>query len=557
MAYTLGLDFGTLSGRCVVVSCDDGSIVANVAMNYPHAVMSEYIPTSDKRLPADYALQMPADYERVLEYTVSTAVKESGVAPSDIIGICVDFTTCTVFPVDENARPLCEYAEFEKNPHAYVKLWKHHAAEPYAERINSLLKDSDDDRVKDFGGKVSSEWLLPKLLQVYEEAPEIYERADIFTEAGDWIVRLLTGVRSVGYMFAAYKGLYVDGKGYFDEKFLESLSDGFGDVIKEKYNSPVTPQGVRVGGLNAEWAQKLGLCEGIAVTSSIPDAHVAPPALGITEPGVVSSIFGTSACFMTVNEEYHEVPGICGVVKDGVLPGFYGYEAGLCCYGDLFAWFCDNCVPEEYKTEAEKRGLPVIGLLTEMAEKLAIGESGLIALDWWNGNRNILSDAKLSGLIVGMTMNTKPHEIYRALIEATAFATKTIFDTLENNGVKINRLHAGGGIAKKNPFAMQMLSDVLGKEIRVSSASQIPALASAIYAAVAAGKEFGGYSTLSEATEHMAAPFEVTYLPDSNRQKRYMKLYNEYLILHDFFGRGGNDVMKRLRTISDEAKNNQ
>ena len=205
MAYTLGLDFGTLSGRCVVVSVDDGSIVSNVAMNYPHAVMSEYIPTSDKRLPADYALQVPDDYKRVLEYTVSTAVKESGIDPDQIIGICVDFTTCTVFPIDKDARPLCEYKEFEKDPHAYVKLWKHHAAEPYAERMNKLLEKYPDDRIKDFGGKVSSEWLLPKLLQVYEEAPEIYKRADIFTEAGDWIVRLLTGERSIGYMFAAYK----------------------------------------------------------------------------------------------------------------------------------------------------------------------------------------------------------------------------------------------------------------------------------------------------------------------------------------------------------------
>ena len=556
MAYTLGLDFGTLSGRCVVVSCEDGSIVANVAMNYPHAVMSEYIPTSDKHLPADYALQVPDDYKKTLEYTVSTAVKESGVDPREIIGICVDFTTCTVFPIDKNATPLCEYAEFEKDPHAYVKLWKHHAAEPYAERINKLLEKYPDDRIKDFGGKVSSEWLLPKLLQVYEEAPEIYRRADIFTEAGDWIVRLLTGARTVGYMFAAYKGLYVDGKGYFDKEFLEALSEGFGSVIEEKYNSPVTPQGVCVGHLNGEWAERLGLCEGIAVASAIPDAHVAPPALGITEPGTVSAIFGTSACFMTVNENYHEVPGICGVVKDGVLPNYYGYEAGLCCYGDLFAWFCDNCVPEEYTAEAKRRGVPVIGLLTEMAEKLGIGESGLIALDWWNGNRNILSDAKLSGLIIGMTMNTKPHEIYRALIESTAFATKTIFDTLENNGVKIDRLHAGGGIAKKNPFAMQMLSDVLGKEICVSSASQIPALASAIYASVAAGSENGGYSSISEATKRMAAPFEVTYLPDVERQSQYMRLYNEYLILHDFFGRGGNDVMKRLRVISDKAKEN-
>ncbi len=552
--YTLGLDFGTLSGRCVVVSCEDGSIKANVSMDYPHAVMSEHLASSGASLPADYALQVPADYREVLSYVVPKAIKESGVSAEDVIGIAVDFTTCTVFPVDINAKPLAEYDEYKNNPHAYCKLWKHHAAQPYADRLNELLENVDDDRVKDFGGKVSSEWLIPKLLEVYEEARDIYELADSFIEAGDWLTWLMCGNHCTGYMFAAYKGLYVDGKGYFDRSLLDKLSPGFGDAFYDKYSAHVPSPVGAVGYLNREWADKLGLPEGIAISAPFPDAHVAPPALKITRPGVVSSIFGTSACFMLVDEKYHEIPGICGVVKDGVLPGYWGYEAGLCCYGDLFAWFTENCVPEDYKREAEKRGIPVIKLLTEMASELKVGESGLVALDWWNGNRNILSDAKLSGLIVGLTVRTKPHEIYRALLEATAFATRTIFDTFKSNGIKLECLHAGGGIAKKDPFAMQMLSDVLSLPIHVSSASQIPALACAIYAACAAGKSKGGYDSLTEATEKMGAPLDVTYFPREHESSVYEKLYREYLTLHDFFGRGGNDVMKRLRCISDESK---
>lgn len=551
--YTLGIDFGTLSGRCVVVSVDDGSILADVSMNYPHGVMSDKLPFGDVRLPADYALQYPSDYTEVLVYTVNKAVSDAGVSSVDVIGMGIDFTTCTVFPTDKEGRPLCEYEEYKLNPHAYVKLWKHHAAQPYADRMTKLLEESDDNRLDSFGGKVSSEWLFPKILQIYEEAPEIYNACAHICEAGDWLTYLLTGEKCHGYMFAAYKGLYDLEKGFVSSELLEKLSTGFGNVAKEKLY-PVKDQFTRAGLLCKEWADKLGLKEGISISVPFPDAHVAAPALAVDRPGIVSAIFGTSACFMNVDEKYYNVPGICGVVKNGVLPGYYGYESGLCCYGDLFAWFCDNCVPSEYKLEADRRGIPVISLLTEMAASLKAGESGIVALDWWNGNRNVLVDGNLSGMLVGLTINTKPHEIYRALLESTAFAVKKIVDTLGDNGVNVHTFHAGGGIAKKNPFAMQMLSDVLGIKIRVSGASQIPALASAIYASVSAGSENGGYSSVGEAQKNMAAPFIAEYTPNEENGKIYAELYKEYCILHDYFGRGENDVMKRLRKISENAK---
>lgn len=551
--YTLGIDFGTLSGRCVVVSTADGSILADVSMNYPHGVMSDKLPFGDVDLPADYALQYPADYTEVLTYVVKEAVKLSGVSPADIIGLGIDFTTCTVFPTDEKGTPMCEYEEYKCDPHSYVKLWKHHAAQPYADRLTALLNESDDDRLDSFGGKVSSEWLIPKILQIYEEAPEIYNACSYMCEAGDWLTYLLTGERCHGYMFAAYKGLYDSEKGFISSELLEKLSPGFGNALSDKLY-PVKEQFTRAGTLNKKWADILGLCEGTSVSVPFPDAHVAAPALAVDSPGIVSAIFGTSACFMNVDEKYYNVPGICGVVKNGVLPGYYGYESGLCCYGDLFAWFCDNCVPAEYKEEAETRGIPVIQLITEKAAELKAGESGIIALDWWNGNRNVLVDGNLSGMMVGLTINTKPHEIYRALLEATAFAVKKIFDTMAEHGVCVHTLHAGGGIAKKNPFAMQMLSDVLRMKIRVSGASQIPALASAIYAAVFAGEENGGYAGITEAQRAMSAPFIAEYTPNEENSEVYAKLYSEYCTLHDYFGRGANDVMKRLRAISENAK---
>lgn len=551
--YALGIDFGTLSGRCVIVSLDDGNILADVAMNYPNGVVSDRLPTSDTPLLADYALQVPSDYTDVLKYVVREAMSRSQVSPEDVVGMGIDFTTCTILPVDDKCTPLCMYKEFEKNPHAYVKLWKHHAAQPYADRMTAVLKKNKDSRLDSFGGKVSSEWLFPKILQIYEEDRYLYSSCRYICEAGDWLTYLLTGEKYHSYMFAAYKGLYDRNSGFPSEEFFEELSCGFGSVVREKL-FPVKEQFSRAGFLNKEWADILGLREGISVSSPFPDAHVAPPALAVDRPGIVSAILGTSACFMQVDNEYHSIPGICGVVEDGVLPGCYGYESGLCCYGDLFAWFCENCVPSEYKTEAEKRGIPVIKLLTEKAEKLKVGESGIIALDWWNGNRNVLVDGNLSGLLIGMTINTKPYEIYRALLESTAFAVKKIFDTIEENGVCINAVHAGGGIAKKDPFAMQMLADVLGVKIKVSGASQIPALASAIYAAVLAGEANGGYATLAEAQSKMAAPFVAEYTPNEENGRVYASLYEEYCILHDYFGRGENNVMKRLRTISEDIK---
>ncbi|MBE6575127.1 MAG: ribulokinase [Ruminococcaceae bacterium] len=552
--YTVGIDFGTLSGRAVLVDVANGREAADCVMDYPHAVMDTTLPGTDLRLPPDFALQHPRDYLDVLFTVVPGVVKKSGVDPADIIGLCIDFTSCTLVPMDEAGTPLCFFDEFKQNPHAYVKLWKHHAAQPYANRINTIAKARGERWLARYGGKISSEWLFPKLWEIADRAPEVWSRMAYAIEAGDWLSWMLTGNRTRNLVVTGYKAIYTPEEGFPSPKFFAACSPCLADVYDklDLEGTPVVAAGTTVGTLLPEMAEKLGLCPGIAISASTADAHVAAPALGCCRHGDMFGIFGTSACFMVQANEYHEVPGICGVIPDGLMPGTYGYEAGLCCLGDHFAWLAAQA-PAEYKAEAEARGIPVIRVLIERAARLAPGESGILALNWWNGNRCILVDSDLSGLFVGMTLQTRPEELMRALIEATAFATRLIFDNFAEHGIPIHRFVAAGGIARKDPFTMQLYADVLGIDIRIAGSTQIPALGSAIYAAAAAGSARGGYDSVFDAVEAMQNVSDTVYHPNPEATAVYDRLYTEYLRLHDYFGRGENDVMKRLRAIRTEA----
>ncbi len=552
--YTVGIDFGTLSGRAVLVDVANGREAADCVMDYPHAVMDTTLPGTDLRLPPDFALQHPRDYLDVLFTVVPGVVKKSGVDPADIIGLCIDFTSCTLVPMDEAGTPLCFFDEFKQNPHAYVKLWKHHAAQPYANRINTIAEERGEGWLARYGGKISSEWLFPKLWEIADRAPEVWSRMAYAIEAGDWLSWMLTGNRTRNLVVTGYKAIYTPEEGFPSPEFFAACSPCLADVYDklDLEGTPVVAAGTAVGTLLPEMAEKLGLCPGIAISASTADAHVAAPALGCCHHGDMFGIFGTSACFMVQADEYHEVPGICGVIPDGLMPGTYGYEAGLCCLGDHFAWLAAQA-PAEYKAEAESRGIPVIRVLIERAARLAPGESGILALNWWNGNRCILVDSDLSGLFVGMTLQTRPEELMRALIEATAFATRLIFDNFAEHGIPIHRFVAAGGIARKDPFTMQLYADVLGIDIRIAGSTQIPALGSAIYAAAAAGSARGGYDSVFDAVEAMQNVSDTVYHPNPQATAVYDRLYAEYLRLHDYFGRGENNVMKRLRAIRTEA----
>ncbi|MBR6740092.1 MAG: ribulokinase [Clostridia bacterium] len=551
--YAVGIDFGTLSGRALVVDVATGRELASAEKVYTHAVMDDKL-WDGTPLPPDWALEHPKDYLEVLAEAVPAAVEKAGVSVDDIIGVSVDFTACTLLPILADGTPLCFLPEFEHDKHAYVKLWKHHAAQPYADKINALAIEKDPVRLARYGGKVSSEWLFAKAWQLLDEAPEIYERADRLIEAGDWIIMMLTGKECRNACAAGYKAMWHKREGYPSNEFLKELDPRLEHLIDEKLSRDIYALGLKSGDITARGAKLCGLKEGTAVGMANIDAHVAVPAAGIVTPGRMLMIMGTSTCHMLLGDKESVVPGMCGVVEDGIIGGYYGYEAGQSCVGDHFDWFVKNCIPESYTAEAREKGISIHKLLREKVSAQKPGESGILALDWWNGNRSVLVDTDLSGMFIGMSLTTKPEELYRALIEATAYGTKMIIDTFEEYGVPVTELVAAGGIAEKDAMMMQIYADVTGREIRISGSGQACALGSAMFGAVAAGAERGGYDTIGEAAEHMASLKDLVYRPDPENHELYKKLYAEYKLLHDYFGRGENDVMKRLRAIRREIK---
>lgn len=551
--YAIGLDYGTLSGRAVLVDVANGDVIAQHTKVYGHGVMEDALPDGTA-LPADWALEHPQDFLDVLDECVPEIMKRSGIAPEDVIGIGVDFTASTVLPVDKNGMPLCFDPEFSSEPHAWVKLWKHHGAMEQARRMTDIALERGEDFLAGYGGVVNAEWGIPKILETLENAPGVYSAADCFMEAGDWIVRTLTGENTRSTSIAGYKELWRKAEGPLPSDYLKTLHPDFEHLAEEKLSGKRVQLGGLAGRLTAVMAARLGLREGTAVAAAVIDGHVAVPALGIGGPDKAMVVIGTSSCVMISSEKKEQVPGIFGVVEDGMLPGLFGYEAGQTCVGDMFDWFVKNCVPESYTEEAREKGMNIHQLLTEKASKLKVGESGLIALDWWNGNRSCLSDPELTGLIVGMTLATKPEEMYRALIEAAAYGMRAILDNYEEHGVSIKEIRTCGGITKKNPMLMQIYADVANREILIGASDQTPALGAAIWSALAAGTAEGGYDSIEEAAGKMGHVEELTYKPIPKNVAVYERLYQEFKLLHDYFGRGGNDVMKRLRRIKTDAK---
>ena len=545
--YSIGVDFGSLSARALVAEIGTGRELGCASMDYPHAVMSRALPDGTPLKP-DWALQHPQDYLDCLRQTVAEALRQSGVKPADVVGLGLDFTSNTMLPIDADGEPLCFRPEFSSVPHAWVMLWKHHAAQKYANRMTEIAEARGERFLSRYGGKVSSEWMAPRLWQIAEEAPQVYDAADRFIEAGDWLVLRLTGSDSPAAGMAGYKMFWDKQDGYPSPDFFRALHPKLTDVASKLGQHPL-PVGSRAGMLSDEGAAMTGLLPGTAVAVANIDSHVAFPAAGVVEPGKLLMILGTSTCHLMLGEAGQDVPCICGVVEDGMIPGLFGYEAGQSCCGDHFKWLIENCVPRAYADEADARGMSLHALLTEKADALRPGESGLIALDWWNGNRSVLADFDLTGLLIGMTLATRPEEIYRALIEATAYGTRMIVENFENHGLCIDSLYACGGIAKKNPMMMQIYADVLKRELRIVRSAQTPALGSAIFGAVAAGSTMGGYDSVADAAREMGGVDERVYIPNPEHSAVYDELYAEYAQLHDCFGRGGNDVMKRLKAI--------
>lgn len=534
--YTIGLDYGTRSARALLVRVSDGLELGYTEYVYPHGVMESAIPTGEK-LDSNWALQHPADYLNALKECIAPLILKCGIDAKDVIGIGIDFTACTVLPVKKDGTPLCLIKEFEREPHTYVKLWKHHAAQYCADMIN---QKADENLLASFGGKISSEFYHPKLLQTMLEAPRVTDFADFYIEAGDWIVWLLTGKMSRSASMAGYKALYTKEHGYPSKDFLNSVCQGFGDTAERLLQGDILPVGSVAGGLCKEYAEITGLTEGTPVTSCIIDAHSALLSARITDADKMLMILGTSGCYISLGKEYKKVDGVYAIVQDGIENGFYGYESGQSALGDQFHWLSCNMVSKEIQRQAESSGIKVLDLLSQKAALQKPGSSGLLALDWWNGNRSVLNDGELSGMIVGLTLTTKPEDIYSALVEAIAFGTRKIIENYEQSSVFIKELYACGSLSKNN-YIMQVYADVLGKEIKICASENGSALGSAIFAATATGE----YS-LKQAAKQMGRIKDISFVPNMQNKEIYDRLYKQYELLHDYFGKGANNVMKEL-----------
>jgi len=535
--YALGIDYGTESVRALVMNCETGVEAAEATHPYAHGVITDVLPSTGEKLPHDFALQCPNDYvEGAL--SVIREVLEN-VNADEIVGIGVDFTACTVLPIKTDGTPLCQLDVFKDNPYAWVKLWKHHAAQPQAKRVNSHAHDRGEKFLEYYSGIVSSEWLLPKCWETLEKAPEVYEAADLFIEAGDWIVQQMTGSFCRNACAAGYKGLWSEELGNPSEEFLTALDPALAG-LNAKIINRIVPAGVEAGTVSETFAGKSGLKAGTPVSAAIIDAHSGVPGMGVAEPGPLCMIMGTSSCHMLPADELHLFKGYAGVVKGGILPDFYGYESGQSAVGDIFGWFAKDFMGISFDE------------ITAKAQALKPGESGVLALDWLNGNRSILMDAELAGMILGLTLTTKPEEVYRALVEATAFGTRIIIDSYRDNGVPITEIVACGGLIQSE-FIMQIYANITGLPIKAAASGQAVALGSAIFGAVAAGAARGGFDSMTEAIPKMTRPFTHTFKPDTEAVETYNKLFKLYKRCHDHFGVDQPGLMKDLKRIKGEA----
>ena len=538
-SYAIGVDFGTESGRAALLDLASGELLATSVVRYPSAVIDRTLPSTGERLPDDWALQDPDDWVTVVEQALPEVIESAGVRRDQVVGLGVDFTSCTVLPVTSEGVPLCTLEDWRKRRHAWPKLWKHHAAQPIADRLNDVAVERGESFLERYGGRISSEWYFPKLIQVWLEDREVYDACTGFIEATDWIVWWLTGSECRQTATAGFKAMWSPQEGLPPTAYFEAAYPGF-DRPGEKLGDTFVPLGARAGTLRPEVAQKVGLPESVAVAVGNVDAWVSVPGVGVEDPGTFVIVIGTSICDMIVHPEETRLPGITGVVKDGILPGLYGYEAGQAAVGDMLAWFVEKLAQDPGSYEQ----------LEKAAAEFAPGETGLIALDWWNGNRTILADADLTGAIFGLTLHTTREEIYRALLESIAFGSRRIMDNFEEYGLALSEVVACGGIAERSPLMMQLLADTSGRRVHVPEVQEIPARGAALFGAVAAGV----YDDIGSAISATRPERVRTYEPDLDAKKTYDRVYGIYRTLYDTLGRSEVRLLHELKRIRVERR---
>lgn len=537
--YTIGIDFGTLSARAVLMDVQNGDILETSVCEYKHGVFDRELP-SGKKLSPKTALQVAEDYKEALIFTVRDVISKARITVDSIVGLGIDCTACTILPVDKDMQPLTAQVKYQNEPHAYVKLWKHNSATIEGDKITQLAKTRGENWLARYGGKTSGEWTFAKLLQICEENPELYDDTYMFMNCSDWLVYLLTGKIVNNENMASYKWLWNEETGFPDANFFNELHPKMSDVVETKIPQNMAKTATSAGKINEKGSKLVGLLSGTIVSTPVIDAHASMPALGIINEGMLMMVVGTSGAYLVHSKDKKIPKGIMGCAKDSIVPGMYSYEAAQACCGDHLDWYIKNCIPASYTEEAQNQGVNIHQYLRQKAQKLEIGESGLVCLDWFNGNRSIIKDLGLTGAIFGLTLQTKPEEIYRALMEGAIFGTKRIIDNFRENGIEINEIIATGGIAEKDEMYMQICADVFNCEVKVSKTNMSAAKGSAIYAAVA----LNVYPNLHSAVEALVVKEYKIFRPIAKNVEPYKKLYEKYVKFHDYFGNENNDLLR-------------
>ncbi len=523
MKTALGLDFGTESVRAVIVDLR-GRELASTRAKYRHGQIVRSLPGSKRALPPHYALQHPVDWIESAAKATRAALRVA--KDAEVIGIGVDFTSCTMLPAKRDGTPLCLLPEFAAQPLAWPKLWKHHGAQAQTDRINAVARERGETFLQRYGGIIGLEWFFPKMLETLECARRAYEAAEVWLEGGDWFVwQLVVGAAEAlprSTCQAGYKGMWSATDGYPSEDFLRAVHPKFARVVQDKMPGRLLAPGVSAGELTSAMAKKLGLREGTPVSAAIIDAHAGVPGAGAAEPGTLVMVMGTSSCHMMNSEVERSVPGVAGVVKDGILPGFFGYETGQAAVGDAFDWL---------RKLTGQRDFSALG---RQAAALPPGADGVLCVDWFNGCRTPLMNGSLTGAFTGLALRHGPAHLYRALLEASAFGLRWIVERLRDGGVPVGKFVATGGLPHHNPLVVQVYADVLGEMISVHPSKQGPALGAAILGALAAG----AFASPGDAIRAMATPKRGTapvFKPNRSHRSQYDALYREYRRLGDFF----------------------
>lgn len=528
MSYSIGIDYGTASGRVILVDTADGKVLSHYEETYEHGTISGEL--NGQTLPHHYFLQHADDYQHVLEHGVKHVLDDSGVDKNDIVGIGVDFTSCTIVFLDKDFQPLHNHEDLKDEPHAYVKLWKHHGAQNEATQMFEANEKAAQHWLDHYGHSVNSEWMIPKILEVKHKAPKILERAHYIMEAGDYITSLLTNKNIRSNCGIGFKGFYNEQDG-FNYDFFAAVDEDLPEIVKEKCEAPVVNIGHSAGSLAEYYQQLWGLSEQVQISPYMIDAHSGVLGAGAINQGEFTAVIGTSTCHLMLDPKQEPIPAITGSVKDAVIPGLYAYEAGQPAVGDLFNYSAQSA-PKQLVDQAEAHDMNVFDYLEQLASEIPVDKQHVIVLDWHNGNRSILSDSFLTGSVFGLTLETPFEMIHKAYLEATAFGTKLIMQQFEDYDIPVETVYASGGIPKKSKLLVDIYANVLNKKVVVLESENATALGAAML-----GANVGGaYDSLQETVEHMRQPIYYEKTPDAQKVEQYEQLFDKYKQLHDLLG---------------------